>query len=376
MSDESLDKQHQATGKKLADLRRKGKTMRSKDLTSGLVFASTIIMLIFMAHSFKLQLESNFYDFFNLIKDVLRNDEFPSPYLKKIIINNFVLLLPIFFMAILAAFSSPFLFGGWNFSSESIGFKWESLNPINNLKNMFSKKMILNVVKSSLKVTVIIGVLIVFTYNNRFNIIELTNLPMQSAFYGAYYIIANFIVVCSASLIFIILYDVVASYFEYQQKVKMTTQELKDEMKETEGNAQVKRKIRSAQFAVLRQRLGSTVPTASVIITNPTHYAVAVKYNPEQDHAPKIVAKGKGLIAQHIRKIAITNGIPLYEAPLLARAVYNTTKIGSEIQPELYMSVALVLSYVHQLKNYQQGQGQMPQFVSDLPIPNEFIYHE
>src|SRR5690606_22798206 len=119
--------------------------------------------------------------------------------------------------------------------------------------------MILNVVKSSLKVTIIIGVLIVFTYKNRFNIIELANLPMQSAFYGAYYIITNFIIVCSVSLIFIILYDVVSSYFEYQQKVKMTTQELKDEMKETEGNTQVKRKIRSAQFAVLRQRLSSTV---------------------------------------------------------------------------------------------------------------------
>jgi len=197
---------------------------------------------------------------------------------------------------------------------------------------------------------------------------------MAASINVGYSIIKSFIILLCITLIALMAFDVFYQYVQFQNQSKMTGQELKDEYKDTEGSVDVKRKIRSAQFALLRQRLAVSVPQANVVITNPTHYAIALKYDAKKDRAPKVVAKGKGPLAQQIRFLAIANAIPIYEAPPLARAIYHTSKVNTEIHPELYMSVAIVLSYVHQLKNYQMGAGKQPDFVEDLEIPKEFIY--
>jgi flagellar biosynthetic protein FlhB len=156
----------------------------------------------------------------------------------------------------------------------------------------------------------------------------------------------------------------------------MTTQEMKEESKDVDGNPEVKRKIRSKQYALARQRLSVSVPQATVVVTNPTHYAIALRYDETKDNAPKILAMGKDYIATQIRQLAVANAVPIYEAPPLARAIYHTGNIGSEVHPALYMSVAIVLSYVSQLQNYQRGAGQLPLPVSDLKIPDDFVYSE
>ena len=181
-------------------------------------------------------------------------------------------------------------------------------------------------------------------------------------------------ILTSFTVILLIIFDVFYQYAQFQNQSKMSDQELKDEYKDAEGSAEVKRKIRSSQFAMYRQRLSVSVPRANVIVTNPTHYAIALRYEANKDKAPKVVAKGKGPVAQQIRSLAIANGVPIYEAAPLARAIYHTTKLNTEIHPELYMSVAIVLSYVHQLKNYQMGIGKQPEYVEDLEIPKEFIF--
>lgn len=370
------DKQHQATGKRITELRKQGQVLRSRDFTSGLIFLIAVVMLIYMSSQFKKQIEQNFVSSFSQFREIMRDPDFLMHFLTKIILDNILLLLPIFCCLFLATMLSPFIFGGWNFTLESIQFKASKLNPINHLKKMFSVQIFMEVGRSFLKVIVIFISLGVFISDKKHEILELVNLPIKSAIYTSFHITEKFIFVISIALILLIAFDIYYHHREYTNRIKMTTQELKDEHKESEGNPESKRRMKSAQFSILKQRLSVSVPQANVIVTNPTHYAIALRYDPRKDRAPKVVAKGKGHIAQQIRTIAISHAIPTYEAPLLARAIYHTANIGSEVHEELYMAVAIVLSYVQQLKNYQHGIGQAPNYVSDLKIPEEFIYHE
>ena len=376
MAEEAAEKQHQATGKRIDELRKKGQTMRSKDLTSGLVFMVAVASVIYMAQQIKTRIVDNFILSFTNIHIVMDAKDFPGSLLHRIAVENFLVLLPIFAAIVVAALLSPFVFGGWNFSWQSIRFKPETFNPVSNLQNLFSKRIFGNIVKSMLKVAVILGVLAIFAYNKKEAIAGMVNLTFNNATNLSFAIVYEFTITISAALILIILYDVISNYFEYTQKIKMTSQELKEEHKEMEGNTDVKRKVRSRQMALLKQRLSLTVPKAHVIITNPTHYAVAIRYDDGKDKAPRVVAKGKDHIATQIRRLAAANAIPIYQAPPLARAIYKTSKIGAEINPGLYMAVAIVLSYVHQLKNYQQGVGKEPMYISDLKIPPELIYND
>lgn len=375
MSDQSAEKQHQATARRIDDLRKKGQTLRSRDLSGGLVFIIAISVTIYLAPYITNQIKLNYEQAYTNFLEIAQ-DGIPFSLIRKIIISNFLLLLPIFFTLVIAALLSPYLFGGWNFTLESMQFNFEKLNPIANLGNIFSTKIFLNVAKSLLKVIVILSVLGIFTYKEIDTLIELSRLPFLTAITDGFFIIKDFIVVISTAIVFIVLYDVVTNFYEFQNRIKMTTQELKDEFKETEGNTDVKRKMKSVQFALLKQRLNVSVPKATVIITNPTHYAIAVRYNDKSDKAPKVIAKGKDQLALQIRKIAVSHSIPIYEAPPLARALYNTAKLNTEINPGLYTSVAIVLSYVHQLRYYQLGIAKQPQFITDLKIPDEFIFNE
>lgn len=377
MENESHEKQHQATGKRLSDLRRKGTVMRSRDLTGGLLFIITVMMLTHFAVYFKERILNNFTTAFDGIKYVLISQESIPIILKKIIVGNLILILPIFGVMFVIVMLSPFLFGGWNFTLEAIQFNLGKLNPITNIKNNFSPKRIFSeMIKSMIKATLLITVLIYFVMSRKEDMMTLLNYPTATALEAGYSIVMEFVILLCCSLIFLVLFDVIFNFFQFQKQIKMTTQELKDEYKDTEGSVEVKRKIRSKQMAVLMQRLTQTVPRANVIVTNPTHYSVALRYVEGKDHAPKVVAKGTGAMAQKIRHLAIANAIPIYEAPVLARAIYHTTKIGAEIHPGLYMAVAIVLTYVQQLKNYQLGVGQLPKIVQEFQIPKEFVYDE
>lgn len=377
METESQDKQHQASAKRLSEMRKKGSVPRSRDLTSSLVLIMAVMILVNMSSTFKGRLIENFSLSFGSINDVVSNNVELSYVIKKMAMDNFILLLPLFILLFAVVLASPFLFGGWNFTLEVLGFKFEKLNPLTNLQRIFSPtKALIEIFKSVLKAAFIISVLASFFYYKKAEIFSLINYPASVAIHGSYSLVSGFAIILCCSLIILALADVIYHYFQFQKDSKMSTQELRDEGKDAEGNVEVKRKIRSKQMALIKQRLSVLVPQATVIITNPTHYSVALRYDERKDTAPKVLAKGKDFSAQQIRQIAVANAIPIYEAPALARAIFHTTKIGFEIHPALYMAVALVLSYVHQLKNFQSGRGQQPKFVSDFEIPKEFIYHE
>ena len=378
MADDSgLEKQHQATGKRLAELRRRGQAPRSRDLSSGMVFVVMIIALSMCADKISQQLAANFVLCFDAVADVMHHSDFPGPVFSKIALNSLLMLLPLFIAIITAALLSPFVYGGWNFTFEPLQPNFGKLNPLTNLSNMFSMRLIMGVVSALLKVILIISALCYFIYTRIPELMHLSQLPLDQSASHLYSISSNFVSVLAAVIVVVVGYDVFNTWYEFQKRNRMSDQEIKDEGKEAEGNPEVKRKMRGRQFALLRQRMSVIVPKATVIITNPTHYAVAIRYEERKDRAPKVIAKGKDLLAQQIREIAIANGVPIYPAPLLARAIYHTSNLGMEINPGLYMGIAIVLTYVNQLKNYQQGRTKgLPVMTQDLKIPTELIYSE
>lgn len=371
------EKKHEATGKRLADLRRKGSVLRSRDFSGTMVYVGTLLVVVFLADGLRDRFAGNFFLVFNNLHEVASHEEVMFHLMVTIVTKTFFLLLPIFAIAVGMTLFTPFLMGGWNFTLEALDFNWGKLDLIAGLKRLFSPvKAAIEVSKSVLKAGLLIATLIYFVYANRLEISNLANYQTIAAILSGYQIIYNFIVLLTVSVVILTAVDVAYQIHHFYTENKMTSQELRDEHKDTEGDDRIKRKIRIAQLNLLKQRIMQSVPKSHVIITNPTHYAIALRYEPGKDQAPKLVAKGKDHLAHQIRMLAIAHGVPIYEAPALARAVYYTTKIGFEIHPELYMAVAIVLSYVHQLKNYQRGIGEPPTRVDNLEIPEEFMYDE
>jgi flagellar biosynthetic protein FlhB len=373
MSDNDDLKQHEATSRRMDDMRERGQTLRSKDLSSGLILAAALIMLVFLSETIKAQFENNFILAFTSIPKVISDPEQLIKIFESVMLGNFLMLIPVMILLMCVVFGSVFILGGWNFSIKSLSFKWSNINPLVNLPNIFSSRMLVDVSKSSIKFTIITGFFAYFVISNDQDILSLSYLPMESSFGQLYALIEKFILVLFIGILIIISIDAIYSYLSYQSRSRMTTQELKDEHKDTEGNVDIKRRMKSLQFALIKQKIPQMVPQATVVITNPQHYAIALRYKDGIDKAPKVIAKGKGTIAQHIRKLAISHSIPVYEEPPLARAIYHTSKLGSDINPGLYMAVAIVLSYIHQLRRYQHGQGPLPA-KSAVELPPQFQF--
>jgi len=377
MSESAQEKQHEATPKKLQDLRRKGVVLRSKDLTAGTVLVAAVLTIFLVAGKFFGSLETNFTDAFTQFNHQHDDKFYYIAFTKSVILNNFAMLLPLLGMCFLAAAFSPFLLGGWNFTWDAIRFKFEKMNPFNNIIKMLSPKRAAGeIIRSILKFLVLFLVLCIFIFYKKTFLQHLMDLNIRHAVFTAMFLLKQFVCIQLGALIVLIAGDVMHHRSEFMEQSMMTTQEIKEEYKESEGSGELKGKIRSRQIALSKQRLKLDVPRATVIITNPTHYAIALRYDEKVDSAPKIVAMGKDLMAQQIRFLGTSNGVPIYEAPVLARAIYHTSKVGYEIHPELYMAVAIVLSYVNQLKRYQMGAAQLPLMRSDLDIPAEYIFDE
>jgi flagellar biosynthetic protein FlhB len=257
------------------------------------------------------------------------------------------------FMAIMlvSVFAGPLLMGGWSFSLETISFKLEKLDPIKGLARIFSLKGLVELVKALAKFVLLLGAAILVFFSIDQQLLSLASMTPKAAGLEAVTILVQVLLILSATTILIVALDVPFELWNHSKQLRMTKQEIKDEMKETDGNPQVKQRIRTLQRQLAESRMMDDVRTADVVITNPTHYAVALQYLDRPGSAPKVVAKGKDLTALRIRSIATDCDIPIFEAPPLARALYRSTEIGYEIPHVLYMAVARVLAYVFQLKS-------------------------
>ena len=280
-------------------------------------------------------------------------------------------LAPLFIALIIVAILSSVALGGLVFSSKALEPKFSRMNPISGIKRMFSAQTWVELLKTLLKATVIgvVGALTVKAYLPE--IMGLSNLYLPQALATGLNIVAAACLLIMGSLLVIALIDVPWQMFSHAKKLRMSKDELKREHKESEGDPHVKGRIRQQQREASRRRMMADVPSADVVVTNPTHYAVALRYDQMGSGAPVVLAKGRGAIAAKIREIASENKVPMLEAPPLARALYANTEIGQQIPEALYTAVAQVLAWVFQLRSYNSGQGVMPERPDVLPVPAE-----
>ena len=345
------ERTEQPTERRLQEARKKGQVPRSKELNTmlSLLFASIALLLLGGGISQSIMRISA--DGFSVSRE-LAFDAAQLPFQFMYMASQTLLALsPFMAVMLVAALAGPLLMGGWSFSLETISFKVEKLNPIKGLARIFSLKGLVELVKALAKFVLLLGAAILVFFAIDQQLLSLTSMSPKAAGVEAVTVLVQVLLILSATTILIVALDVPFELWNHQKQLRMTKQEIRDEMKETDGNPQVKQRIRTVQRQLAESRMMEDVKTADVVITNPTHYAVALQYLDRPGSAPRVVAKGKDLTALRIRSIATEHDIPLFEAPPLARALYRSTEIGHEIPHILYMAVARVLAYVFQLKN-------------------------
>ena len=368
------ERTEQPTERRLQEARKKGQVPRSRELNTMLSLILASIALLVLGGGISRNIMQISVEGFSISRE-LAFDASQLPFQFMYMASQTLLALsPFMAVMLVAALAGPLMMGGWSFSLETISFKLEKLNPIKGLARIFSLKGLVELVKALAKFVLLLGaaILVFFTIDQQ--LLSLTSMTPKAAGIEAVSVLVQVLLILSATTILIVALDVPFELWNHQKQLRMTKQEVRDEMKETDGNPQVKQRIRTMQRQLAESRMMEDVKTADVVITNPTHYAVALQYLDRPGSAPRLVAKGKDLTAFRIRSIATEHDIPLFEAPPLARALYRSTEIGHEIPHVLYMAVARVLAYVFQLKN--AGPTDYVPKPDDLDIPLEALGDE
>ncbi|HAU1150521.1 TPA: flagellar biosynthesis protein FlhB [Legionella pneumophila] len=372
MADEeqSQEKTEQPSSRRLKESRKKGQVARSKDFNATVILLFTGLGFFIFGKQFSLQIATIMQKAFDFDQDILvtGNNSLESLFqLTKAGLWSVVPLLAVIFILSLLA---PLLMGGWVFSGQSMQPKFSRLNVLKGFKRMISLKGFVEMLKAFLKFVLVASASIIVLRSQVPLLLELGKAPLETAITSGVMILLKSFVLISASLILIAAIDVPFQLYEHNKSIKMTKQELKDEYKETEGKPEVKSAIRRAQQEIARRRMMSEVPKADVILTNPTHYAVALSYQKKGKKAPVVIAKGKNLVAFQISKVAKEHKIPIISVPSLARAIYFSTRLNAEIPRGLYVAVAQVLAYIFQLCD-KQRYDYKPEILQNVPIPPE-----
>jgi flagellar biosynthetic protein FlhB len=372
MADDSYEKTEEPTPKKIEDARAKGQIARSKELATALVLVSSAIAFFFvgsyiakamfdiMQHSFILSRDET-YDkvhMFQILEMSLSQASLP--------VLSFMLI------SLVGGIYGSIALGGYNFTWKSAAPKGNRLSPLEGFKRMFGVNALVELIKGVAKVVVIgfMAYLALYIFRDEALHLDMELFPLN-LFHALNMVQWAFLLLCFG-MIPIALIDVPYQNFKHNKEMKMTMQEVKDERKNSEGDPQVKGRIRRLQYQASANRMMQAVPDADVIVTNPTHFSVAIKYEQDGDRAPIMVAKGTDELAMHIRKIAKAHDIPIIESPMLARAIFYSTEPDNEIPSKLFMAVAQVLAYVYQLKAYKKGKATRPKALKkNLPIPPE-----
>jgi flagellar biosynthetic protein FlhB len=360
-SESGQEKTEQPTAKKLREAKQKGQVPRSKELnSSGIMFAGSSALLLmgpYMLSHLAAMMKQGFIISRSEIMDhaTVTSHFINAAFSAAIGIAPFVALMAVM------AIATPLVLGGWAFSPEAMSFKFDRMNPLSGLKRIFSAKGLMELVKALGKFLVVTLFAWFFLSLKMDEFLGLGEEPFFEALSHGAWLFGYSFLVMSSSLILIAAIDVPFQLWDHNKKLKMTLQEIRDEMKETEGRPEVKSKIRAVQQEMAQRRMMEDVPTADVIITNPTHFAVALKYQPDEMAVPVIVAMGQDLMAFRIREVAQENNVEIFEAPPLARALFANGKIGQEIPSDLYFAVAQVLAFVFQLQQAREQGLDIPE---------------
>ena len=373
--DTGQERTEEPTPRRLQQAREKGQTPTSRELNTMIMMLIAGLGLMFVGPG----IVNNFLDMFHRYLNISRENIFDTTslpvMLETAIIDAVINLAPFFTLMIVASVAGPLMMGGVTFSTKALSFKWEKLDPITGLGRVFSKKGLVELIKALIKFLIIGTTAILFLYTQMDTYLGLGSEPLVQALpHMAKLLTWSFLAIASV-LVFIALIDVPFQIYDYTQQLKMTFQEIRDENKDTEGNPEVRGRVKRVQQEMAQRRMMAEVPNADVIITNPEHYSVAIKYDQSSMSAPVVVAKGVDIIAMQIRTIAREHEIPILQAPPLARALHHTTEIDAEIPAALYLAVAQVLAYIFKLRTDPRWNKRKKEHkLNDLPIPNDMKF--
>ena len=369
MSD-AHEKTEEPTEKKLQDAAEKGQIARSKELSTALVLVVSALVFMLMGGWLAEELYLVMSRTFTLSRDETYDiTHMFSAWDEAISAVGWPLLFYMIISTIAGIYGSVAL-GGYNFSWESAQPKGSKMNPINGFKRMFGTNGLVELLKALAKFFVIAGMGLIALFYFKDEALHLDMELYPRNIFHALDMLGWAFLLLACGTIPIAMIDVPYQKHKHNEEMKMTKQEVKDERKNAEGDAEVKGRVRRLQYQAATRRMMQDVPDADVVVTNPTHFSVAIKYDEDGNRAPILVAKGADELAMHIRKIATASDVPLLPSPMLARAIYYSTEVNEEIPNKLFMAVAQVLAYVYQLKAYRAGKGKRPKpLKKDLPIP-------
>jgi flagellar biosynthetic protein FlhB len=368
--EDSQERTEQATPKRLQEAAERGQIARSRELTTLALLLGSSGSLLVLAPSLLEGLANQMRS--GLLQDAKKifDNRAILTTLGQALIDLLWLLAPFLIVTTLIALVAPLALGGWIFSSQLLGFKWERISPVSGFGRLFSWYALMELFKALTKFLVIAGITIAVLWARQPELLHLADESLVPALTHTAEVIGWVFLLLTLPLLLIAGIDVPFQLFTHARQLRMTRQEVKDEAKETEGRPEVKGRIRRLQQEFAQRRMMEKVPKADVIITNPNHYAVALQYQQAIMKAPTVVAKGVDLVALSIRRLAISHDVPQVESPLLARALYFNSELDKPIPVSLFVAVAQVLAYLYQLRR-EDRLDSTPIVMADIPVPSE-----
>jgi len=365
----SEDKKHQPTAKKLKQATKEGQIINSKEFINWLILISTILVII----NTKDYIINNLINIFTQGFNITRDDIFKHDFLDKIKIIKYALLIiiPLIFIVNIIT-----VFGYIITKSSAIkkfNLQFNRLNPLSGIKRIFSINNIFELIKAILKISLIFMISYFIIKNNINHLIYLHKINDKLAIINSINFIINFVLYLILSLIIVVIIDIPWQIYQHHKKLMMSDFEIKQEHKENEGNPEIKSKIKRIQQELASRRMLEAIPTANVIINNPNHISVALKYDPDKDQAPILIAKGSDLIALKIRELAKKNHITQVYSKQLARAIFYSTECNKPIHSDLYLAVAQVLAYIYQIDNLTNNNNLQSVNLDNIQIPNHLL---
>ncbi len=347
------DKTEKATPKKKDDARKKGQVFQSREVSTSLILVIMIVTIKALGSTIYGQITQYIKKTFT--EYLTMTDTFDISIVARLYIDGLLVLaktvLPLFLVAVLVAFIAGYVQVGFLFTFETLKPQGNRINPLSGFKRIFSMRSLVELAKSILKIVIVGWVAYSYLKSKTDEVITLMSADLLDilSFIGS----ATFAVALRIAIAMILLgfLDFLYQKLDYEKNLKMTKQEVKDEYKQTEGNPEIKGKIKQKQRQMSMRRMMQDIPKADVVITNPTHFAVAIKYDAQKASAPIVIAKGQDYIALRIKQVATDNKVQIVENRPLARTLYSTVEIGEAIPPELYQAVAEILAFVYKLKN-------------------------
>ncbi|HEB87892.1 MAG TPA: flagellar biosynthesis protein FlhB [Gammaproteobacteria bacterium] len=379
--DSGQERTEDPTPRRKQQAREKGQVAHSRELNTMLMMLSAGIALLVLGPALVTTLSNLFRQNLHMSRANIFDPGAMIRLFESSMLDALWGLTPFFIVVMVAAVAGPLIMGGINFNTKAIGFKWEKLDPVKGLQRLFAWRGLVELLKTLAKFMMIATIAVTFLYHQLDQYLTLAHEPIKMALAHTMHLLLRGFLIIASSLILLAAVDVPFQLWDHNRQLKMTFQEIRDENKENEGNPEVRGRVRRLQKEMAQRRMMTEVPNADVVVTNPEHYAVALKYDPETMPAPVLLAKGADLMAIQIRNIAREHNVMILEAPPLARALHHTTEIDAEIPAGLYLAVAQVLAYVFQLKRAGKSRGRTqgygpgkPHRMNNLPIPDDMQF--